>query len=116
MDQNNDMSSQSQWHETARTRIAEMLEDFGSGLKDTARKRRLMAERPPEFSAGYPAKVWEYEVRRATNTLPPAPAGPPLAGEWPMTARQRAFFEECPGRASHSRQSHPRTRTRELNR
>jgi hypothetical protein len=91
MDRNNDMSSQSRWHEAARARVTERLKDFGSGGTDTARRRRLMAERPPEFSAGYPAKVWEYEVRRATNTLPPAP---PLMGSWPMTAKQRAFFEE----------------------
>jgi hypothetical protein len=94
MDQNNDMSSQSRWHQMARARIAEMLEGFGSGGTNTARKRRLMGMRPPEFSGEYPRKVWEYEVRRATGTLPPAPKGPPLVGPWPMTAKQRAFFEE----------------------
>jgi hypothetical protein len=94
MDQDNNMSSQSQWHESARARVAEMLEDFGSGSTDTTRRRRLMNMRPPEFSAGYPASVWRHEVLRATNGLPVAPAGPPLVGEWPMTARQRAFFEE----------------------
>jgi hypothetical protein len=94
MDQDNNMSSQSKWHEAARLKIAEKLKDFGSARTNTARKRRLMAERPPEFATGYPAKVWEHEVRRATNTLPPAPAGPPLAGEWPMSERQRDFFNE----------------------
>ena len=94
MGQNNDMPSKSRWHEMARARVAEMLEDSASGGTNMARKRRLMGMRPPEFASGYPAKVWEYEVRWATNTLPPAPAGPPLAGEWPMTEEQKAFFGE----------------------
>jgi hypothetical protein len=94
MDQNNEMPSKSRWHARARTIIAEMILDRGLGPRDAALRRRLMAERPTLFSTGYPAKVWEYEVKRATNGLRTELARPALVGRWPMSPRQREFFDE----------------------
>jgi hypothetical protein len=94
MDQKNNISSESRWHELARTIIAERILDRGLGPTDAALRRQLMAERPTLFSTGYPAKVWEHEVKRATNGLREERPRPPLAGEWPLTERQKAFFAE----------------------
>jgi hypothetical protein len=77
----------------ARATIEELSRDAAGRGTPATRRRWLMGKRPGEFAFGYPAKVWEYEVGRATNTLPAAPTGR-LVGEWPMTAEQRAFFEE----------------------
>jgi hypothetical protein len=85
------MSSKSRWHEAARVAIQEMLPSL-SGTA-AAKKNALLADPPDEFRTGYPRKVWEYEAMRATTGLPRR-RGATYLGEWPMTAEQKAFFDE----------------------
>jgi hypothetical protein len=68
------------------------------GLTGTAaaRRRELLARRPEEFRSGYPAQVWAYEAARATADprKPVVSKKTRLAGEWPITEEQKAFFNE----------------------